>query len=107
MARLTEEEKRAERARGRAASALAKAIRSGESELVGKAFAALGEGPTARELDLVAAALEDEHDVFWEAAHDQAAFEALVQVALANGSSGFVALDLVTVITTGESRVGA
>ena len=104
--RLTEEEKRAERARGRAASALAKAVRGGESELVGKAFEALGEAPTSRELDLVAAALEDEHDAFWQAANDRAAFAALAEVAHEHGSSGFVALDLVTVITTGESRVG-
>jgi hypothetical protein len=77
------------------------------SELIGKAFEALGEGPTSRELDLVAAALEDEHDAFWLAANDRAAFAALTQVALEHGSSGFVALDLVTVITTGESRLGA
>jgi hypothetical protein len=77
------------------------------SELIGKAFEALGAGPTSRELDLVAAALEDEHDAFWLAANDRAAFAALAEVAAENGSSGFVALDLVTVITTGESRVGA
>jgi hypothetical protein len=104
--RLTEEEKRAERARGRAASALAKAVRGGEIELVGKAFEALGGGPTSRELDLVAAAFEGEADAFWLAANDRAAFDALAEVAAKNGSSGFVAFDLVTVITTGESRVG-
>ncbi len=54
----------------------------------------------------MAAALEDEHDAFWLAANDRAAFAALTQVALEHGSSGFVALNLVTVITTGESRVG-
>jgi hypothetical protein len=77
------------------------------SELIAEAFEALGEGPTSRELDLVAAALEDEHDAFWLAASDRAAFAALAEVALEHGSSGFVALDLVTVITTGESRLGA
>jgi hypothetical protein len=76
------------------------------SELIAKAFEALREGPTSRELDLVAAALKDEHNAFWLAANDRAAFAALVEVALEHGSSGFVALDLVTVITTGESRVG-
>ncbi len=67
----------------------------------------MGEGPTSRELDLVAAALEGEHDVFWRAAGDRAAFAALAEVAGESGSSGLVALDLVTVITPGESRVGA
>ena len=76
------------------------------SELIAQAFEAFGGGATSRELDLVAAALEDEHDAFWLAANDRAAFAALTQVALEHGSSGFVALDLVTVITTGESRVG-
>jgi hypothetical protein len=75
--------------------------------MIGRAFAALGQGPTSYELELVAAALEGEHDVFWTAANDRAAFAALAEVALEHGSSGFVALDLVTVITTGESRVGA
>jgi hypothetical protein len=42
----------------------------------------LGEAPTSRELDLVAAALEDEHDAFWLAANDRAAFAELTQVAL-------------------------
>jgi hypothetical protein len=50
-----------------------------------------------------AAALEDEADAFWLAANDRPAFEALVEVALEHASSGFVALDLVTQITTGES----
>ena len=55
----------------------------------------------------MAAALEGEHDVFWRAAGDRAAFAALAEVAGESGSSGLVALDLVTVITPGESRVGA
>jgi hypothetical protein len=73
------------------------------SDLIGKAFAALGEAPTSRELELVAAALEDEADTFWLAANDRAAFAALAEVALEHGSSGFVALDLVMTITTGNS----
>ena len=77
------------------------------SDLIAKAFDALGEAPTSRELDLVAAALEDEHDAFLLAANDRAAFAGLAEVALEHGSSGFVALDLVTVITTGERRGSA
>ena len=73
------------------------------SELIGKAFEALGPAPSSRELALVAAALEGEHDAFWLAANDQVAFAALTEVALANGSSGFVALDLVTTVTTSGS----
>ena len=73
------------------------------SDLIGKAFAALGEAPTSRELELVATALDDEADAFWLAANDRAAFAALAEVALEHGSSGFVALDLVTTITTGNS----
>ena len=73
------------------------------SDLIGKAFAALGEAPTSRELELVAAALDDEADTFWLAANDRAAFAALAEVALEHGSSGFVALDLVMTITTGNS----
>jgi hypothetical protein len=41
------------------------------------------------------------------AANDRAAFAALAEVALEHGGSGFVVLDLVTVIATGESRLGA
>jgi hypothetical protein len=70
------------------------------SDLIGKAFEALGQAPSSRELALVAAALEDEHDAFWLAANDRAAFAALAEVALEHGSSGFVALDLVTLITS-------
>ncbi len=76
------------------------------SELIAQAFAALGEGPSSDELDLVAAALEDEHEAFNLAPHDRAAFEALAEVAAENGSSGFVALDLVTVIATARAGEG-
>ena len=58
------------------------------SDLIGKAFAVLGEAPTSRELELVAAALEDEADACWLAAKDRAAFAALAEVALEHGSSG-------------------
>jgi hypothetical protein len=77
------------------------------SDLLPRAFAALGMGPTDRELALVADTLADAGagPELEAAAADRGVFEALVEVASAAGSSGFVALDLVTHATSGSRGV--
>ena len=73
------------------------------SELVPRAFGALGPAPTYRELELVAGVLvrAGEAAAFDAAAADYEAFARLAELASASGSSGFVALDLTTYVTTG------
>jgi hypothetical protein len=71
------------------------------TELLSRAFAALGAGPTQRELELVAQALRDSEDddtvaALEAAITDREAADTLTELALASGSSGFVALDLKT-----------
>lgn len=72
------------------------------SELLAQAFGALGTGPTWRELELVAETLRGSGDEdaigMLEAGIGGEEFEALTELAAASGSSGFVALDLVTAI---------
>jgi hypothetical protein len=65
------------------------------SELLERAFAPLGAGPTQREVELVAEALRDSEDDDAFAALEasitnQEASDALTELALASGSSGFV-----------------
>lgn len=76
------------------------------SDLLPQAFGALGMGPTGREIGLVADTLIKAGAVreIETAAHDREAFRALVELAEAAGSSGFVALDRVTQVTTGGER---
>lgn len=71
------------------------------SELLFHAFQALGRAPSFRETALVAAALRETGDrevlaMFEAASTDRDAFDAIVAVARAAGSSGFTALDLHT-----------
>jgi hypothetical protein len=71
------------------------------SDLLAQAFAALGPGPTQRELELVAEALRDSGDedaiaILEAPGRDE--FRALAELASASGSSAFVALDLATAI---------
>jgi hypothetical protein len=69
------------------------------SELLARAFAALGEGPTRRELELVADALREADDEeTWAALEDP---DAVAQIAYANNSHGLVALDLRVVLAYG------
>lgn len=77
------------------------------TELLPRAFAALGQGPTARELELVADTLvaAGETAALEAAAADHEAFVVLAELASSAGSSGFVALDLTTRVTTGSSGV--
>ena len=76
------------------------------SELLTKAFRALGADANAREIELVADTLRtagDEHvlGMLEKAAEDWRAFEALCQIAEEAGASGFVALDLATAVSGG------
>jgi hypothetical protein len=77
------------------------------SELLGKAFLALGPGPTNAELGLVADALAEAGDEQAIAVLDAASYgdrkglDALYTLASANGSSAFVALDLTVVWASG------
>jgi hypothetical protein len=69
------------------------------STLLERAFKALGPAPSQREVELVAQALRDSEDEEALAALEAAwgnreASDALTELALASGSSGFVALDL-------------
>jgi hypothetical protein len=69
------------------------------NELLERAFVALGKAPTYRELALVAETIREsgDEDALAEldaAAWDRDASAALGELALASGSSGFVALDL-------------
>ena len=69
------------------------------ADLLERAFAALGPGPTARELSLVAETLigsgdEEALAEIVRANTDEEAWKRLIALADANGSSGFVALDL-------------
>lgn len=70
------------------------------SDLLARAFDALGAGPTDRELELVAETLrrsgDEEAIAVLEAELGSDGFRALAELASASGSSGFVALDLVT-----------
>lgn len=80
------------------------------SELLSRAFAALGPGPTWRELELVAETLRESGDEeaieLLRAGVGGEAFAALVKLAEASGASGFVALDLATLFANpGESPV--
>lgn len=79
------------------------------SDLLPRAFTALGMGPTRREIALVAQTLRDSGDeavlVIERAACRREEFRALVELAEAAGSSAFVALDLTTYVTTSESGV--
>lgn len=80
------------------------------SELLSRAFAALGPGPTWRELELVASTLRESGDeeaiALLGAGVDGDEFKGLTELAAASGSSGFVALDLATVFANpGESPV--
>jgi hypothetical protein len=108
--RLSEAEQRAERARQRAASALAEAVRHG-GPVLGLVFAALGPHPTRRELVLVAQAIRDSGD---EEAHalfgassvpdpdpvfDHEACTRVQELADRAGVDGFVALNLYTEVT--------
>ena len=75
-------------------------------KLLSRAFAALGPGATAREIELVADTLRtagDDHvlGMLETAAEDWRAFEALCQIAEEAGASGFVALDLATAVSGG------
>jgi hypothetical protein len=83
-------------------------LAAGESSerLLGRAFAALGAGPTRRELALVADALRASGDEKALAAlevplGDTEAFDQLAALAREHGSSAFVVLDLKTVIRFG------
>jgi hypothetical protein len=77
------------------------------SEVLGRAFLALGRGPTNAELALVAETLARSGDeqaiaVLDAASYgDREAFDALDALATANGSSAFVALDLAVVWGSG------
>ena len=66
--------------------------------LLARAFAALGQGPSWREIGLVAESLRADEDAVavLEAGTGGDEFRALCELASASGSSGFVALDLVT-----------
>jgi hypothetical protein len=69
------------------------------SELLERAFQALGPGPSQREVVLVAQAIHDSEDqdaisALEATLDDDEAWHALVNLAQASGSSGFVALDL-------------
>lgn len=80
------------------------------SELLARAFAALGAAPTWRELELVAETLRESGDEeaieLLRAGVGGDEFEALTELAEASGASGFVALDLVTVFANpGETPV--
>lgn len=77
------------------------------TELLPRAFAALGMAPTERELALVGDALIDADAIgpLKLAEADREAFAALAQLALASGSSSFVALDLIVQVTTGSRGV--
>jgi hypothetical protein len=71
------------------------------SELLARAFGALGDSPSYRELALVAEAVRESDDeealeVLEAALEDGLRDSALDELALASGSSGFVALDLLT-----------
>lgn len=71
------------------------------SELVERAFGALGSAPSWRELELVADTLrasgdDDATAALKAAGGDGTAFAALAELAVESGSSGFVALDLAT-----------
>jgi hypothetical protein len=71
--------------------------------LLAGALRVLGMAPTYRELGVVAESLRgtDAERALRQAAGDQEGWGRLVGLAEANGSSGFVTLDLVTVTTTG------
>ena len=75
------------------------------SELLARAFAALGPAPTDRELALVADAVRNSGDeeaiAALEADYDDPAWKELDAVAIESGASAFVALDLKTVFCTG------
>ena len=80
------------------------------SALVASAFRALGTGPSRHELALVADALRDSSDqqaleLLNAAAENREAFHRLAYVADAAGSSGFVALDLLVVLTAGADAL--
>jgi hypothetical protein len=80
------------------------------SELLARAFAALGPGPTERDLALVAESLRSSGDedalAILEAGIGCAEFEALAELASVSGSSPFVALDLATAFANpGEAPV--
>ena len=66
------------------------------SELIERAFRALGSAPTWRELELVADTLRASGDEDAIAALTDPDLEALANLAAASGSSGVVALDLAT-----------
>jgi hypothetical protein len=71
------------------------------SELLERAFGALGPAPTYRELVLAVATIRESDDeeaigMLEAALEDGLRASALDELALASGSSGFVALDLLT-----------
>ncbi|MGZ5324936.1 MAG: hypothetical protein ACXWG2_12790 [Solirubrobacterales bacterium] len=66
------------------------------SELLERAFAALGTAPSWRELELVTQTLRAAGDEEALTADREQVFAALAELARAAGSSGFVALDLAT-----------
>jgi hypothetical protein len=82
-------------------------------ELLERAFAALGPAPSWRELGLVADTLRasgdgDVLEALEAAASGGQEFDALVELAREVGSSGFVALDLVTeIVNPGRARRNA
>jgi hypothetical protein len=75
------------------------------SELIAKAFEALGEGPTSRELDIVAAALEDEADAFWLARERPGQRSPRWRRSRSSAAPPGSWPWMDTVITTGESRL--
>jgi hypothetical protein len=66
------------------------------SELLARAFGALGPGPSWRELELVGDAVRQSGDEDALAALNLDEFDALSATAVAAGSNGYVALELVT-----------
>jgi hypothetical protein len=77
------------------------------SDLLAKAFAALGPAPSDDELELVARSLDEtgQASLIEEACADDVAWKRLTRLAEASGSSGFVALDLATVVTSGADAL--